>query len=219
MATRKRSSSKRSTRSSKEKTKVRVNMKGVEGRTSTRFKPGDYAAKIIKAVAGESSEKKTPQVMVTFQITDGKYKGKKSNDAFYLTKNALWRFRNLLEAAGVKIPKGIGDIDLTKLKGKEVAITFADDEYENKIRSRVTDVFPVADLRELEDEDDELDEDEDEEDEDEEDDDEDEDDEDEDEEDDEDEDDEDEDEDEDEDDEDEDEDDDLEDVDLDDDDD
>lgn len=151
------------TKTKASKTKVPVNFDGTEGRRQRRFREDDYLVKVKKAEAGKSKEKKTPQVVVTFTFEDGKYKGKTISDAFYLTEGSLWRFRNLLEVCGIPIPKGRKNIDLTKLKGKVLGITVADDEYENKVRSRVADVMTKDELEELkaaEDEGDELDEDE-----------------------------------------------------------
>lgn len=198
--TRKKKSSKTTASGGKKGSVVSINMKGVEGRKAgRRYKPGDYAVKIVKVEQGVSSKKKTPQISFTLAFTDGKYKGKQIMYDCYLTPDAMWRLRNTLEALGTEVPNKAYKLDLRKLKNLEMAVTIDNEEYEQKIRSRVIDTFPLSELEDLEDEDDE-DEDEDE-----------------DEDDDEDEDEDDEDEDEDEDDDDDDEDDDLEEVDLDDD--
>jgi hypothetical protein len=162
-------------------TESRGGAKGGPGRP--HYKEGDYRVKVIKTETGKSSQKKTPYARVVFKFTEGKYKGKDIYDDFYLTEKALWRFRNLLEACGLKVPSKRTKIDLTKLKGRTLGITLEDDVYEKddgteRVSSRVSDTFLESELDDVEEDldadlDDDDEEDEDEEDEDEDDDDED----------------------------------------------
>lgn len=110
------------------------------------YPEGDYAVKITRAEVGKSPEKGTPQVSVTFQFTAGKLKGKDITDQFYLSEKALWRFRNLLEAAGIKVPSKAVKVKMSMLKGKTLAITLEDEEYDEKMQSRVTDTFALSEL-------------------------------------------------------------------------
>jgi hypothetical protein len=149
---------------SSKSTVVSLNMKGVEGRSGGRahYPEGDYLSKIVKAEIGKSSEKETPAAIVTFQFKDGKLKGKKIREYFYLTEKAMWKVRNLLEGCGVKVPEKSFSFDFKKLVNKDVAITIEDEEWDNKTRSRITDTFPVAEFNAnlMEDDEDEADEDE-----------------------------------------------------------
>lgn len=138
---------------------------GAKGSRSYHFPPNDYAAKVKSAELAKSSEKETPEVKVVYVVTKGKYKGKTIIDDLYLTKKALWRVRQTWEAAGIKVPSSKVKLNPAKIVGKEVAITIDDDEYENKVRSRVVDTYKLSEFEELqENEDEDLEEDEDEED-------------------------------------------------------
>lgn len=137
-------------------TKMSVDFSGTEARRGRRrasyVKPGDYAAKVVNVSKGKSAEKKTPQVTFELAITNGKSKGSRLYHDCNLLPQSLWVLRNMLEACGVKVPSKKVTIDFDRLKGKELAITVEDDEYEDRTRSRVVDTFPLADLKEMEEE-------------------------------------------------------------------
>lgn len=97
-----------------------------------RVPDGDYPVKILGAKYVTSSNKGTPGLEVHYVISDGKRKGKKFNDTCWLSPKALWRVRALLEAVGMDVPKKAFKLDVKKLKGKELGVTFTEeeDEYE-----------------------------------------------------------------------------------------
>lgn len=135
------------------------------GGGNVRWPEGDYHVKIVAAKAVRSSEKDTPGLAVTFQVLEGKKKGKKITDTLWITPKSLRRVRLLLEAVGVKVPKSAVNIPLGKLKNKVLWIEIGDEEREGyDTRSRITfEGFMSEDDYEGEDTDDEddLDEDED----------------------------------------------------------
>lgn len=174
-------------REASSRTVVAIDMSDVEprsGRKQKHYKEGDYLATIKKAEFGKSGQKQTKQVVIQWTFDDKPYKGNVIYDRHNLLPQSLWTLRNLLEAVGIKIPKGRFNLDLKKIIGKGAGITVTDDEYDGKMNSKVTDWFPASEFEadvmeeddeeedEVEDEDEEEDLDEDEEDEDEEDDDE-----------------------------------------------
>jgi hypothetical protein len=128
-----------------------------------RVKRGTYPVKAIAYKVGTSEDKGTPYLEITFQFTEGKYKGKKLKERLYRTPKALARIRTLLEAVGKKAPRkaklsAIGNA----VKGEELYIEVDDDEREGyKTRSRVTFEGFIS-VDDAEDESDESDEDEDE---------------------------------------------------------
>jgi type III secretory pathway component EscV len=128
---------------------------GKKGARSARVPPNDYAVKVIDAKMSKSPDKETPEIRVTYRITRGKYKGKTIIDDLYLTPKALWRVRQTYEACGVKVPSKKVRLNPSALENKECAITVEDDEYENKVRSRVVDTFLLSDFEESEAEEDE----------------------------------------------------------------
>lgn len=119
------------------------------GSANPKHRPaGDYKMKVTKVEGGKSS--KGNEQWVFFLVpTD-------MQSAIYpyycqLAVEHMWKIRNLLIAAGLNVPKKKVAVDPNKLVGKEVGVTLDDDEYEGKLKSVITAVFPASDL-----EDDEL---------------------------------------------------------------
>lgn len=153
---------------------LQTDFTGVEGRKRRRrIKEGDYLFEVTDYEVGKSSKKdddgkKKRFIVFEFKILKGPSTGTFS-DLFGLAKNQLWRYRNFLEAAGVKVAAGVTDVRLDKIPGKQVAGTVEDDEYNGKIKSQVSDYFSASEYEELSEDEEDEDEDSDEEDEDEED--------------------------------------------------
>lgn len=150
--------------SKKTASEVTVDLSGTEGRKGGRIPPGDYAVKVVKAINDKSPEKKSPRIHFEFEITDGKQSGKHLFHDCYLSTDSLWKLRNTLEAMGEPIPSKKTKLNLKRYKGKELAVTVDLEEFNNKVKSRVVDTFPLEDLMDSDDEDEDLDEDDDEED-------------------------------------------------------
>src|SRR5271154_2914514 len=128
---------------------ITLDFAGVEaGGGRVRIPEGDYALKIadVKTKKGEESGKN--YLLIGFKVTKGDKKGvgKVVSHVCSLKKEALWNFRNLLEACGKQISPKALKIDLDKLIGLECAGTVIDDEYEGKKKSVVTAFFPLEDL-------------------------------------------------------------------------
>lgn len=134
------------------------------GRFNKRTPSGDYPAKIIAAKKVEAKESGNMMIVWDFEITSGKYKGRKFRDRHTLVPAALFNIRNLLEALGVNVPEKTTKLKFKKYVGSEVGISLIDGEYNNKPLSEVDDFLPISEVGDDEDEeldDDELDEDED----------------------------------------------------------
>lgn len=147
-----------------------------------RYPEGEYKVKVsdLKRVQAQSGNTQIQQTLTI--IEPAKYKGKTLLDRLTLTEAAMHRVGWLLDAAGIKWTQKIMSLPLKKLDGKVIGVQLYDDEYNNRISSKVSEYYSEEEIDDLlneeddEDEDDEdLDdeEDEDEEDEDDEDDDED----------------------------------------------
>lgn len=113
--------------------------------------PGDYLLKITKAELGKSKGGE-PQITVSFQDQN-------LRSAVYpyycpLSTNMLWKIRNVFIAAGQKVPKGKGRIDLDKIINKEVGATLGDDEYNGQLKSVIENLFHKDELEPVEAEDD-----------------------------------------------------------------
>lgn len=126
------------------KTTVGVDFTNVsEGGGGTRVPAGDYAVKVKKVLAKESSNDK-PYLNWELEGLNGALKGKTIYHTTSLQEQALFNLRNTLMACKVDVPKSKMKIDLKKLIGLIMGITVEDDEYKGKIKSAVVDVFPVS---------------------------------------------------------------------------
>lgn len=134
-------------------TKVKVDFSDTDSRGGKKgrggrkhYPPGDYAVKCVKAELTKSSEKETPGIAVGYKILSGKYKGQEVFDTLWLTPKSLWRVRQTLEAMGIKVPSKAVNIDTSMLKNKSLAVSLDDEEYEDKLYSRVVDAFLLSEL-------------------------------------------------------------------------
>lgn len=130
--------------------KLQVDFTGVEGRKGARrIAEGDYLFKITDyEVDHKKDDEDKKFLVVKYDIEKGPSEGSWS-EIFSLTKNALWRFRLFLEAAGFKIPSSAVGVPLEKLPGRRVGATVADDDYEGKTRSKVAEYFSAKDYEAL----------------------------------------------------------------------
>lgn len=127
-------------------TKVTVdftNVKDGGNFNSKRLPAGDYAATITKVDKGQSKNG-NDQLVFSIQPTDHR-------SAVYpyycgLVENQLWKLRNLLLAAGVKVPKKKTSIDVDRLVGVTIGIALEDDEYEGKERSTIESIFAASEV-------------------------------------------------------------------------
>lgn len=122
-----------------------TNVKESSGINPKHRPAGDYRMKITKVT--EEPTKKDPKkyqwifVMVPADMQSAAY-------PYYcqLEENTLWKIRNLLIACGIDVPKKRVGVDPNKLVGRELGVTLEDDEYEGKMKSVITAVFPASDL-------------------------------------------------------------------------
>jgi hypothetical protein len=119
---------------------------GKKGRARKHYPPGDYAVKCTSATLGKSTNKETPGIHVVYKFTSGKFKNQEVHDDLWLTDGSLWRVRQTMEAMGIKVPNKAVNIDTDIFRGKSLAVTLDDEEYEDKLFSRVVDTFLLSEL-------------------------------------------------------------------------
>jgi hypothetical protein len=144
-------------------TKIRVNFGGVdkEIRKHTEraalLPDGDYLFKILNADMRENEDTGSRGVNVRAQVVKPvKYKGKVQYGYCSLKKEALWNFRNLINAAlGRNVAGKTVDVDLDRFKDKIVGGVVEQEEYNNKLRSRVSTWFPEDEYEDKDGDDDE----------------------------------------------------------------
>jgi len=140
---------------------VRVNFSGVEEeirkhtQRAAKLPDGDYLVKILDASMRENEDTGSRGINVRAQVVRPlKYKGKTQFGYCSLKKNALWNLRNLINAAfGRNVAGKTLDLDLGKFKDKIVGAVIEEDEYQGKVRSRISTWFPRDEYEESEDED------------------------------------------------------------------
>jgi len=113
---------------------------------------GDYLVKIVSADMRENEDTGSRGVNLRVQIVKPTaYKGKVQYGYCSMKKEALWNFRNLINAAlGRNVAGKTVDLDLTRFEDKIVGAVIEQDEYNNKVRSRVSTWFPSDEYEEQE---------------------------------------------------------------------
>jgi hypothetical protein len=139
-----------------------VDFSGVESSGRVRVPEDDYRVR-VDAVKQQESKAGNQMLVWDFEITKGKFAGKKLRDRTVLTKESLWKLKQVLEAMGVSVPSKKVALNITKYIGMELGVTVVDDEYEGRINSKVADYVSLDVLDNVPDGDEDEDEDEDEE--------------------------------------------------------
>ena len=124
-----------------------TNVKDATGSFNKKRVPaGDYLAKITKAEDAVAKGDGVFQYLFTIRLE--KYSQLAYPYYCKLTENQLWKLRNLLIAAGINVPKKRVKLDPSKVVGKFIGVTMEDDEYDGKLQSTVSAVFPASELGE-----------------------------------------------------------------------
>lgn len=102
---------------------------------------GDYRAKVTKVEDAPSKKDGVMQWLFTVKVGSAVY-------PYYCKHqpNQYWKIRGLLRAAGLNVPSKRVKVNPQRVVGKEVAVTLEDTEYNDKLQSEITAIFPVGDL-------------------------------------------------------------------------
>lgn len=141
-----------------------VDFTGVEGGGRTRVPEDDYRLKCVQ-IKPDTSKAGNSMWVWKWEIVGGKFAGKTLIDRTTFTKESLWKLKQILEAFGITVPNKRVALNPQKYIGKELGATVVDDEYENRISSKIADYVSLDVLEADEDEemDDDTEEDEDQE--------------------------------------------------------
>lgn len=129
-----------------------------------RVKQGEYKVKIMSAERVQAQSGNT-QIKLKLKILDGvsdKAKGKEFFDRLTLTEAAMHRVGWLLDAVGIKWTQKVMSLPLNKLIGKVIGVQLFDDEYNNRITSKVAEYYSKDEVEDLLSDEDDEDEDDDE---------------------------------------------------------
>lgn len=111
---------------------------GGGGRWVKREKEGDYLWEITKIEEKRAQSSGNKMLVFIFKGVEGPVKGKQIRDRFVLLPQSLFKLRQVMEAAGLEVPKKGIAVKHNELIGKVVGGTLRDkDEYEGKIYSEL----------------------------------------------------------------------------------
>lgn len=130
-------------KSTKPKTTVSVNMKGVQSRQL--LPEDDYRLVLVEAIAGES-QGGNDQIEWVFKVNDGgKFDGQKLWLYTPLTENSLWKLHALLTALGIDVPDDELDLDLEQMVEDELELmgVVQHEKYDGTKRSKLMDFYAI----------------------------------------------------------------------------
>ena len=123
--------------------KIRIDFSKTEERSgwnTRQIPPGLYKATIASVKETEAQDG-TAMLVYGFRPTSSRFRTRLFPFYCKLQQNQLWKLRDLLVAAGERIPKKALNIDPNKVVGREIAIEVEDDVWDGKVRSQVQAVF------------------------------------------------------------------------------
>lgn len=107
---------------------------------------GDYLLEVAEVEEKEGASSKEPYLAFIFEISEGEFKGRKIYHNCSLQPQALFNLRNVLEALGNEVPKGVMDLDPEELVGQTCGASLITETYEGKKKSRVAEFFSADEL-------------------------------------------------------------------------
>lgn len=113
------------------------------------IEPGEYTAKIAKV---EQTEAKDGEDMWVFHIVLDDVPRAVYPYYCKLVDNQFWKVKVLFQAAGVDVGKRKVAVDPNKLVGKTIGVAMEDDEYEGRLKSVISEVFPSEEVSSAEEE-------------------------------------------------------------------
>lgn len=104
--------------------------------------PAGYYSVVVQKVEPRTSQAGNPCLSLDLQITEGEYAGRHLFYILPLVKEADWRVKSLLEAAGV--PYGPDGFDSDDLLGRELVVKVRVEVYEGTETNRISAFRPEA---------------------------------------------------------------------------
>lgn len=137
----------------KKKKGLKVDFSGTEVRLLI---PEDtYPAKVLKITQEEGNEHDYLKWVFEIKSDQKGVGGQKVYTNTSLAPQALWNLRNLLETLGVETPDSEFDLNLDEYVGMELMLRVEHEDFEGKMRARVSDYMPLEETAESEDDGDE----------------------------------------------------------------
>lgn len=130
--------------------KIRLDFSKVEERSgwNTRQIPEGLHKMKIESVQMTEAQDGTDMLVYALVPFDSRYKSRKFPYYCKLQQNQYWKFRDLLVAAGVKVPKSVYSGDPSAIVGKSIAAEVEDDNFQGSVRSQVQGTYGLEILDE-----------------------------------------------------------------------
>ena len=136
--------------------KLKLDFTGVE--SYSRCSEGIHRAKVAE-IQEKTSQGGDDMLQIAMEVVAGADKGCRVFDNCVLTDKALWKFKQLLSALGVKCDGKVA-VDLDGLIGKTCDIEVFHEEYNGQTRAKISNYSKVTASADVDDDDDEEEEDE-----------------------------------------------------------
>lgn len=136
--------------------KLKLDFTGVE--SYSRCSEGIHRAKVAE-IQEKTSQGGDDMLQIAMEVVAGTDKGCRVFDNCVLTDKALWKFKQLLSALGVKCDGKVA-VDLDGLIGKTCDIEVFHEEYNGQTRAKISNYSKVAASADADDDDDDEEEDE-----------------------------------------------------------
>jgi hypothetical protein len=115
-----------------------IDLSNYKDRMGSRIEPGHYRVQVEDAEAGQSAQKKTPQVQVWFRVLGTDFDGQTVVDRLYLTDASMFRMVGFMQAVGLPTPRKKLKVNVRQFVGKILEIDVEDGEpYNGRVRSEV----------------------------------------------------------------------------------
>lgn len=123
-----------------------------EGGKAAHVPEGDYLLKIAGCELKSKKDDPTSKYLNWRLTIHAPEKLRSAGSVWHVTSlkpEALWNLRNFLEDLGIKVPKGAAELPIKSIvdKGLIIGATLADDEYENKVKSKIVATFKKEDYQ------------------------------------------------------------------------
>ena len=136
--------------------KLKLDFTGVE--SYSRCSEGIHRAKVAE-IQEKTSQGGDDMLQIAMEVVAGADKGCRVFDNCVLTDKALWKFKQLLSALGVKCDGKVA-VDLDGLIGKTCDIEVFHEEYNGQTRAKISNYSKVTASSDVDDDDDDEEEDE-----------------------------------------------------------
>lgn len=111
---------------------------------------GNYHAKVKEVTLEDGQQAQYLKWVFELIDADEKVNGQKVYTNTSLAPQALWNLRNLLETMGVETPDDEMELELEEYVGLELIVRIEHEDFEGKMRTRVTDYMPLQESAESE---------------------------------------------------------------------